>query len=106
MDVMNPSARTRLAIASVALLLAACGSAPTWQKTGATETVAQNDSDDCRVKARLAPLPERYISSPISQSVTPQSITAPVLAREEQRAMFESEEFQKCMTAKGYTAAR
>jgi hypothetical protein len=104
MDVMNPPTRTRIAI--VALLLAACGSPPTWQKTGASETVVQNDSEDCRVKARSAPLPERYISWPTSQSVTPQSITAPVLAREEQRAMFEADEFQKCMMAKGYTAKR
>src|SRR4249920_3903937 len=99
MDVMNPSARTRIAIAIVALLLAACGSPPTWQKAGATETTVQNDSDDCRVKARLAPLPERYMGSPTSQSVT-----ATVMSREEQRVMFESQEFQKCMTAKGYTA--
>jgi len=101
MDVMNPSARTRLAIAIVALLLAACGSPPTWQKAGATETTVQNDSDDCRVKARLAPLPERYLGSPTSQSVTQR-----VMTREEQRAMYEAEEFQKCMTAKGYTAKR
>jgi PBP1b-binding outer membrane lipoprotein LpoB len=106
MDVMNRSRPALPAIAIVALLLAGCGSPPTWQKTGATETVVQNDSDDCRVKARLAPLPERYISSPTSQSMTPQSITAPVLAREEQRAMLEADEFQKCMTAKGYTAKR
>ena len=101
MDVMNPSARTRLAIVVTALLLAACGSPPTWQKAGATETTAQNDSDDCRVKARLAPLPERYMGSPTSQSVT-----ARTLSREEQRAMFEADEFQKCMMAKGYTAKR
>src|SRR3954470_12207631 len=105
MDVMNPSARTRL-LAIVALLLAACGSPPTWQKADATEATVQNDADDCRAKARSAPLPERYISSPISQSITPQSITAPVLAREEQRARFEADEFQKCMMAKGYTAKR
>jgi hypothetical protein len=101
MDAMNPSARTRLAIAIVALLLAACGSPPTWQKADATETAVQNDSDDCRVKARLAPLPERYIGSPTSQSVT-----ARTLSREEQRAMFETDEFQKCMMGKGYTAKR
>ncbi len=101
MDAMNRSRAALSAIAIVALLLAGCGSSPTWQKSGATETVAQNDSDDCRVKARLAPLPERYMGSPSSQSVT-----APVQSRAEQRAMFEADEFQKCMMAKGYTAKR
>ena len=96
---MSPSRHAWFAI--VVAFLAGCGSAPTWQKTGATETVVQNDSDDCRVKARLAPLPERYIASPTSQSVT-----AGTLSREEQRAMFETDEFQKCMTGKGYTAKR
>jgi len=53
------------------------------------------------VQARLAPLPERYLGSPTSQQVTER-----VQTREEQRAMFESQEFQKCMTGKGYTAKR
>jgi len=90
-----------VAFAVVALLFAGCGSPPTWQKTGATETAMQNDSDDCRGKARLAPLPERYMGSPTSQSVT-----GTALSREEQRALFEVDEFQKCMMAKGYTAKR
>ncbi|MFL6574266.1 MAG: hypothetical protein ACJ8G4_21110, partial [Burkholderiales bacterium] len=101
MELMNPSARARRAIAMVTLVLAACGSAPTWQKTGATETMVQNDSDDCRVKARLAPLPERYTGSPTSESVTQRG-----LSREEQRAMFESQEFQQCMIGKGYSGKR
>ena len=101
MDAMNRSRHAWMALAVVALVLAGCGSPPTWQKAGATETTAQNDSDDCRVKARLAPLPERYMGSPTSQSVT-----ARTLSREEQRAMFEADEFQKCMMAKGYTAKR
>ena len=101
MDVMNRSRPALPAIAIVALLLAGCGSPPTWQKTGATETVVQNDSDDCRVKARLAPLPERYMGSPTSQSAAGRT-----LSREEQRAMYEADEFQKCMMAKGYTAAK
>lgn len=105
MDAMNRSRhRFRpawMAVAAVALLFAGCGSPPTWQKTGATDTSVQNDSDDCRVKARLAPLPERYMGSPTSQSATGRT-----LSREEQRAMFEADEFQKCMMAKGYTAKR
>jgi succinylarginine dihydrolase len=100
MDAMNPSRPARLAIATVTLLLAACSSPPTWDKAGASETTAQNDSNDCRVQARLAPLPERYIGSPDP------SVTSKVLSREDQRTAFESQEFQKCMTGKGYTAKR
>ena len=100
MAAMSPLRPARPAIAVVLLLLAACGSPPTWQKSGATETTVQNDSSDCRVKARFAPLPERYLPSPDP------SVTSKVMSLEEQRATFETEEFQKCMTAKGYTAAR
>jgi hypothetical protein len=100
MDAMNPSRPAWLAIAVFPFLLAACSSPPTWDKAGATETTVQNDSDDCRVKARLAPLPERYMGSPGP------SVTSKVLTREEQRAMYEADEFQKCMNAKGYTAKR
>ena len=100
MDAMRPFRRAWPAFAVVSLLLAACGSPPTWEKAGASETTVQNDSGDCRVQARLAPLPERYIGSPTA------SVTSNVLSREEQRTMFESQEFQKCMTAKGYTAAK
>ena len=96
MDVMNLSRPAWPAIATVALLLAACSSPPTWDKAGASETTVQNDSSDCRVQARLAPLPERYMGSPTA------SVTSQALSREEQRAMFESQEFQKCMMAKGY----
>jgi len=100
MGPMNPSRPAWLAIEVFPLLFAACSSPPTWEKAGATETTVQNDSDDCRVKARLAPLPERYMGSPTS------SVTSKVLTREEQRAMYEADEFQKCMLGKGYTTAK
>jgi hypothetical protein len=100
MDPMNSSRPAWLAVAVFPFLLAACSSPPTWEKAGATETTVQNDSDDCRVKARLTPLPERYMGSPTS------SVTSKVLTREEQRAMYEADEFQKCMTGKGYSAAK
>src|ERR1700741_827091 len=99
MNAMNPS-RPRLAVAVLAFFLAACSSPPTWDKAGASETTVQNDSNDCRVQARLAPVPERYMGSPTA------SINSQVLSLEERRAMYESQEFQKCMTAKGYTDKR
>jgi hypothetical protein len=100
MAAMSPFRHARPAIAVVVLLLAACGSPPTWQKSGVTETTVQNDSSDCRVQARLAPLPERYTPSPDP------SVTSKVMSLEEQRAAFETVEFQKCMTGKGYTTKR
>jgi hypothetical protein len=100
MALMPPSSPAWLAIAIVALLLPACSSPPTWDKAGANETTVQNDANDCRVQARFAPLPERYLPSPNP------SVTSKVMSQDEQRVAFETEEFQKCMTGKGYTAAR
>jgi hypothetical protein len=101
MDAMRPFHHAWPPLAAVALFLAACSSPPTWDKAGASESTVQSDSSDCRVQARFAPLPELYIGSP-----TGSSVTSNVLSREEQRAKFESQEFQKCMTGKGYTAKR
>ena len=100
MGLMNTFRGLSLAIAGALLVLAACGSPPTWEKVGANETAVANDTNDCRVQARFAPLPERYVPSPDP------STTTKVIALEERRAAFETEEFQKCMSAKGYTAKR
>jgi hypothetical protein len=100
MDLVNAYPGLLLAIAGASLVVAACGSPPTWEKAGANQTTLQNDSDDCRVQARFAPLPERYVGSPDP------SVTSKVMSREDQRVAFESQEFQKCMTGKGYTAKR
>jgi hypothetical protein len=97
---MNPTHHAWLALAVFAFFLAACSSPPTWDKAGANETTVQNDTNDCRVQARFAPLPERYVPSPDP------SVTSKVMKLEDQRAAFETEEFQKCMTGKGYTAKR
>jgi hypothetical protein len=100
MDPMNPYRGLSLAIAGASLVVAACGSPPTWEKAGANQTTVQNDSDDCRVQARMAPFPERYVGSPDP------SVTSKVMSREDERLTFETQEFQKCMTGKGYAAAK
>lgn len=82
-------------------LLAACGSPASWDKAGAGEALVQKDSEECRANARLAPLPERYLESPSGQMPS-----VPVLSREDRRAMVEADAFQKCMSAKGYSAKR
>jgi len=101
MNPMTSFLRASVAVAGASLFLAACSSPPTWEKAGANETTVANDSNDCRVQARFAPLPERYVPAP-----TAQSVAATTLSLEERRAMFETDEFQKCMTGKGYTAAK
>ena len=100
MGAMNATLPARFLVAIVALVLAACSSPPTWEKAGANETAVANDTNDCRVQARFAPQPERYAPSPDP------SVTSKVMKLEDQRAAFETEEFQKCMTGKGYTAKR
>ena len=100
MAVMKSPRLAWLAIACASLTLDACSSPPTWQKAGANETTVANDSNDCRVQARFAPLPERYVGSPDP------SVTSKVMSREDERVAFETQEFQKCMTGKGYTAVK
>jgi len=100
MDLVNAYPGLLLAIAGASLVVAACGSPPTWEKAGANPTTVQNDSDDCRVQARTAPFPERYLGSPDP------SVTSKVMSREDERVTLETQEFQKCMTGKGYTAPK
>jgi hypothetical protein len=100
MNVMTSFLRASIAVAGTALFVAACSSPPTWEKAGANETTVANDSNDCRVQARFAPLPERYVGSPDP------SVTSKVMSREDERVAFETQEFQKCMTGKGYTAVK
>jgi hypothetical protein len=86
----------------LSVALAACASPAQWEKPGATETARNDDSEQCRVQARFAPLPPDYAPA-LSGSA---SMTSNVLSREEQRARIEAEAFQKCMTGKGYSAKR
>jgi hypothetical protein len=89
-------------IVSVSAALGACA-APTplhWEKPGATEARVKEDSEDCRVKARFAPLPASRPPAPSSSSATR------VLSREQERAQHDTEYFQRCMQEKGYSARR
>ena len=86
----------------LSVALAACASPPQWEKPGATETALKDDSEQCRVEARFAPLPPDYAPAPSGST----SMTSTVLSREEQPARLEAEAYQKCMTGKGYSAKR
>jgi hypothetical protein len=85
----------------LAAALAACsGGAPHWHKTGASEAMVQEDSDECRRQARVALLPERR--APARTPGEPSTL----LTGEEERALSELRHFQRCMREKGYSAER
>jgi uncharacterized protein with von Willebrand factor type A (vWA) domain len=87
----------------VSLVLAACASsAPQWEKPGATAASMQEDSDQCRSLAILSPMPQHYAPPPSGAATVSSAITM----RQEQLAAHESEQFQKCMTDKGYRIKR
>ena len=77
-------------------LLAGCSS-PTWQKAGADEAMTTADAQSCSTKARTSP--SRHPSPPPSAYGG-----GSVLALENTRAQFESNEFRGCMQEKGYSA--
>jgi hypothetical protein len=91
-----------LPLAGIAgLLLAACAAPETrWDKPGATEAMLKEDTEQCRLQARLAPLPPRRPASPSP------SMSSKVLERGEERAREDAENFQKCMREKGYSPAQ
>jgi hypothetical protein len=95
---MNLSRHAWLASA----LLAACASQATWEKPGATEATLKDDSQPCRVQASLAPSPQQYAPAPTGSA----TVTTGILSRQEQLAVNEAEQFQKCMTGKGYSLKR
>lgn len=62
--------------------------------------MATEDSEQCRVQVRLSQLPPRTVPTPS------QSTATSVLSRDEERALRDTELFQKCMRDKGYSGAR
>jgi hypothetical protein len=87
-----------LAVGIAAILLAACTTTETrWEKPGATEAMLKEDTEQCRLQARLAPLPPRHAASPSPH------MSSKVLERSEERAREDAETFQKCMRQKGYS---
>ena len=85
-----------------ALLAAACASQASWEKPGATEATLKEDSEQCRVQASLAPSPQQYAPVPTGSA----TVTTGILSRQEQLAVNEAEQFQKCMAGKGYSLKR
>lgn len=79
-----------------AALLAGC-QAPTWQKAGTSEALANEDAQACHAKARVTP--SRYPPPPPSAYGA-----VAVLEAEDVRLRFERAEYRDCMAEKGYSA--
>jgi hypothetical protein len=83
----------------LALTLAACASAPQWEKSGASQTQLDEDTQQCRVQTSLTPEPR--IGSMLASGMG-----TPAMDRAEQRDAKEGVLFDKCMQDKGYRAKR
>ena len=83
----------------LALILAACASAPPWEKSGASQTQLDEDMQQCRVNTSLTPEPR-------IGSLTPSGMGTPAMDRAEGRDAREAVLFDKCMQDKGYRAKR
>jgi hypothetical protein len=82
-------------------LLAACANgAPTWQKAGAGESAANEDLQQCRVQARLAPDPS-LLAVP-----QPRASGTPLIDRGQERDAKEDQQVRSCMQGKGYALKR
>lgn len=78
-------------------LLAACAAnAPTWQKAGASESALNEDLQQCRVQARLAP------EASIAALPTPAQSGSPMLDQSQERDAKEDQQVRACMQGKGY----
>lgn len=82
------------------MLCAACGGPARWEKPGATQAAIEQDTQDCRMQARLAPE-----AHPVPLS-SPTGLGTPPAERIEDREAREAQQFQICMRAKGYSARR
>ena len=85
----------------VSLLSACAANAPTWQKSGASESAINEDLQGCRIQARLAPDPS-ILATPSPQ----QSSGTPLIDRGQERDAKEAQQMRACMQAKGYSLSR
>jgi hypothetical protein len=79
-------------------LLAACASnAPTWQKSGESESAVNEALQQCRVQVRLSPDASILAAPMVSQSGTP------MIDRGQERDAKEDQQVRACMQGKGYS---
>lgn len=79
-------------------LLAACASAPHWEKSGTSETAMADDLQQCRVGVMLSP--QQQLGR------TPVSSGTPLMDRGQEREAQDEQQIRKCMQDKGYSIKR
>jgi hypothetical protein len=84
----------------LAVLAACAGPEAHWEKAGADEARARQDGDECRDQSRVSQSSAQTVQAPSRQ------VTTPALSADEERALADIDQFQKCMRAKGYSAKR
>lgn len=80
-------------------LLAACATAPHWEKAGSNEVAMSEDLQQCRVQARSPQ--QSALASP-----TGQTSSAPLVDRGQERDAQEDQQTVNCMRGKGYSLKR
>ena len=81
-------------------LLAACATAPHWEKAGSNDVAMSEDLQRCRVEARLSPA-QSALAVPIAQTSS-----APMVDRGQERDAQEDQQIRQCMQGKGYSLKR
>lgn len=100
-------ALTRVAFfLGLSLILAACAELR-WQKPGADEAQIQNDTGECRRKARLAAMREpslrdHGLPEVVGTDRSGRPVVMPRSAPESERLLREQDYFTSCMREKGY----
>ena len=83
----------------IPLLVACAQSAPSWQKSGASESAMNEDLQQCRVQTRLAP-DQSTLATPAQGSGTP------MIDRGQERDSSDDQRIRACMQARGYSLRR
>ena len=81
-------------------LLAACETAPHWEKAGGNDVAMSEDLQQCRVHARISPQ-ESVLAMP-----TTQGSSSPMIDRGQERDAQENQRIRECMQARGYNLKR
>lgn len=84
----------------VVALLAACATAPQWEKAGSNEVAMSEDLQQCRMQVRLS------TQQAVPTSPTGQTSSSPLADRGQERDAQETQEITQCMRGKGYSLKR
>jgi len=90
-------------LALAAFLLAACSTAPQWQKEGATQESIAADLDGCEAQAPIAPRVQGTQGMPSGIGGERKAAFNTMAEREGQRMQKDEKFVAECMRKKGYS---